>query len=106
MTKNEQIEEMAKNYCKNGFFCGKFCQTDGCRTYETCETLYNAGYRKIDDDCAVITKADLKLYKRSIVKEFIEVLKDNAVQCYTHDGNGMDGIDVDDLNDIVKEYLK
>ena len=81
MTKQEQIEEMAKNYCKNGFFCSKFCQTDGCRTYETCETLYNAGYRKIDNDCAVITKAELKQYKVQAVKEFAERFKNGLSNC-------------------------
>lgn len=27
------------------------------------EALYNAGYRQIDENCAVITKAELKKYK-------------------------------------------
>lgn len=40
--------------------------------------LYNAGYRKIDDDCAVITKDELKLYQRQAVKEFAEKLKNNC----------------------------
>ena len=39
------------------------------------EGLYNAGYRKIDDDCAVITKEELKQYKVQAVKEFAERLK-------------------------------
>ena len=42
------------------------------------EGLYNAGYRKIDDDCAVITKAELKQYKAQAVKEFAEKLKETA----------------------------
>ena len=42
------------------------------------EGLYNAGYRKIDDDCAVITKDELKLYQRQAVKEFAEKLKNNC----------------------------
>ena len=39
------------------------------------EALYNAGYRQIDENCAVITKAELKEYKRQAVKEFAEKLK-------------------------------
>lgn len=39
----------------------------------------NAGYRKIDDNCAVITKAELKEYKRQAVKEFAEKLKEMYV---------------------------
>ena len=38
--------------------------------------LYNAGYRKIDDDYFdVITKDELKQYKAQAVKEFAERLK-------------------------------
>ena len=50
-TKNKemQIEEMAKIYCKTEFLCNNGCQTEGCRIYEICDTLYNAGYRKADE---------------------------------------------------------
>ena len=81
MNKKQQIEEIAKEYCKNEFHCSKYCQTEGCKTYEICEALYNAGYRKIDDDCAVITKAELKQYKVQAVKEFAEKLKSGLVNC-------------------------
>ena len=77
MTKQEQIEEMAKIYCKNEFLCSKGCQTNGCKVYEVSEALYNAGYRKIDDDCAVITKAELKQYKVQAVREFVEKVERN-----------------------------
>lgn len=111
MTKQEQIEEMAKNYCKNGLFCGKFCQTDGCRTYETCETLYNAGYRKIDDKCVVITKDDLNLYKKQAVKEFAENLKEKIKSLkVAEDENYIFkcGFDVlqENLPKIIDELLK
>lgn len=106
MTKQEQIEEMAKNYCKNGLFCGKFCQTDGCRTYETCETLYNACYRKIDDKCAVITKDELKQYKVQAVKEFSERLKTEP----RITDSGLEFValvDIDaELEALLKEYEK
>lgn len=39
---------------------------------EVAEALYNAGYRKIDDKCAVITKDDLNLYKKQ--REEIDIL--------------------------------
>ena len=45
---------------------------------EIAEAIYNAGYRKIDENCAVITKAELKEYKRQAVKEFAEKLKAKA----------------------------
>ena len=41
---------------------------------------YNSGYRKIDENCAVITKSELKEYKRQAVKAFAERLKNN----YSH----------------------
>lgn len=52
------------------------------------EALYNAGYRQIDENCVVITKAELKEYKRQAVKEFAEKLKEEAlshckiINCY------------------------
>lgn len=55
MTKQEQIGEMAKIYCKNEFLCGKNCQTVGCYVHEICETLYNAGYRKIPENAVILT---------------------------------------------------
>lgn len=75
-------------------------------TSDVAKAIYNAGYRKLNSNIVAMSKDDLKLYKRSIVEELLEKLKDNVVQCYTHDGSGMDGIDIDDLNDIVKDYLK
>ena len=44
------------------------------------KALYNAGYRQIDENCAVITKAELKEYKRQAVKEFAEKLKIKAIK--------------------------
>lgn len=54
MTEQEQIEEMAKIYCKTEFLCNKGCQTEGCRIYEICDTLYNAGYRKVPENAVII----------------------------------------------------
>ena len=44
--------------------------------------LNAAGYRKIDDDCAVITKAELKQYKVQAVREFAEKLLNNKIIDY------------------------
>ena len=46
-------------------------------TSDAAKAIYNSGYRKIDDDCAVITKDELKEYKRQAVKEFVEKVKRN-----------------------------
>ena len=73
---------------------------------DAAKAIYNSGYRKLSNNIVAMSKDDLKLYKHSIVEGLMEKLKDNIVQCYMHDGNGMDGIDVNDLNDIVKDYLK
>lgn len=81
MNKEQQIEEMSKII--NELYC----------VYTTTETdiaegIYKAGYRKIDENCAVITKAELKQYKVQAVKEFAEKLKEKAfshcktINCY------------------------
>ena len=68
MNKEQQIEEMTKII--NELYC----------VYTTTETdiaegIYQAGYRKIDENCAVITKAELKQYNVQAVKEFAEKVK-------------------------------
>ena len=65
------------------------------------QIYYNAGYRKIDENCAVITKDELKLYQRQAVKEFAEKLKECAKSCKE---GGYDGIDEEDIDLILKEY--
>lgn len=87
MTKQEQIEEMAKilrnirvSQGYTSFKCDISCENCPskqyyCVEYKYAEALYNAGYRKIDDECIVITKAELKQYKVQAVKEFSERLK-------------------------------
>lgn len=74
---------------------------------EIAETLYNAGYRKIDENCSVITKAELKEYKRQDVKEFAEKLKkrsycDNVFK----DGKWHRYVFVDEIDELLKEYEK
>ena len=71
MTRQEQIAKMAK-------IVDEMYNVYTTTAEDISEGLYNAGYRKIDDDCAVITKAELKQYKVQAVKEFVEKLKNNC----------------------------
>ena len=73
------------------------------------KALYNAGYRQIDENCAVITKAELKEYKRQAVKEFAERLKAKAYsvvgfnvhkKVYAKEYT----INEIDINELLKEY--
>ena len=65
------------------------------------EGLYNEGYRKIDDDCAVITKAELKQYKVQAVKEFAEKVK--MAFFYEFD-EIIPSIMSDKIDELLKEY--
>lgn len=88
MNKEQQIEQMAKII--NELYC----------VYTTTETdiaegIYQAGYRKIDENCAVITKAELKLYQRQAVKDVLENLKEASSRVYP-----------EYLPDMIDEYLE
>ena len=98
MTEKEQIEEMEKTI------------DEMYNVYITianiAEGLYNAGYRKIDDDCAVITKAELKQYKAQAVKEFAEKLKETAFRMSPNSNEKFiyaQNVDVI-LDKLLKEY--
>ena len=73
MTKKELIEEMTK-------IVDEMYNVYTTTSEDIAEGLYNAGYRKIDDDCAVITKAELKQYKVQAVREFAEKLKEYQLE--------------------------
>ena len=110
MDKKQQIEEMARVACEHFDYDMVYQPCTKCKTYDKhcytihqAEILYNAGYRKIDDDCAVITKDELKEYKRQAVKEFAEKLKECAKSCKKC---GYDGIGEDDIDLILKGYEK
>lgn len=79
MDKKQKIEEIGKVMCEEfrSEHCGNDCE---CDNEYIAERLYNAGYRKIEDDCAVITKDELKEYKRQSVKEFAEKLKEYPLE--------------------------
>ena len=88
MDKEQQIEEIAGticNTCKELIAVSEKCKNrvEACLAADAhAERLYNAGYRKIDENCAVITKAELKEYKRQAVKEVLESLKESSSGVY------------------------
>ena len=67
------------------------------------EALYNAGYRQINENCAVITKAELKEYKRQAVKEFAQKLK-ARLEKFIWKHNIPECIFNDVIADLLKEY--
>ena len=76
---------------------------------EIAEALYNAGYRKIDENCIVITKDELKEYTRRAVKEFAERLKKKVHNYYPSiDSYCMSRhvILIQDIDELLKEYEK
>ena len=73
MTKQEQIEEIATVISNHSAKYNWNLFEFECKNLAI--VLHNLGYRKIDDDCAVITKDELKQYKAQAVKEFAEKVK-------------------------------
>ena len=104
MTKQEQIEEMAESVvCSAIVSKAKIDDKVAINLNKFVENMIRIGYRKIDDDCAVITKGELKQYKVQAVREFAEMLKECAKSCKKC---GYDGIDEDDIDLILNEYEK
>lgn len=101
MDKKQQIEEIARticNTCKERFEISENCKNviEPClAAYAHAERLCNAGYRKIDENCAVITKAELKEYKRQAVKDVLESLKEASNRVYP-----------EYIPDMIDEYLE
>ena len=104
MNKEQQIEEMTQDFINFGI-----TTRQGVEAFA--EILYNAGYRQIDENCAVITKVELKEYKRQAVKEFAERLKEKAYsvvgfnvckKVYAKEYT----INEIDINEVLKEYEK
>ena len=112
MTKREQIEEIAHlfcGYCKNGIceFDLKECDMK-CGWARIAEKIYNAGYRKIDDACAVITKDELKQYKVQAVKEFAEKLKSRKFDkdMFNDWAGATYVVLVRDIDELLKEFVE
>lgn len=72
---------------------------------EIAEALYNAGYRKIDESCVVITKAELKEYERQAIKEFAKWIKDNITDIPFCNQKAYN-VFCDMVNEKLKEYEK
>ena len=110
MNKEQQIEEIAGticNTCKERFEISKKCKNviEPClAAYAHAESIYNAGYRKIDENCAVITKDELKEYKRQAVKEFAEKLKEKYGKSCSEYYPILIEITSKDIDDLLKEY--
>lgn len=116
MTKKEQIEEMARAMCEHFDVSMKNQPCTKCRTYnKNCytihkaEVLYNKGYRKINDNGAVITKDELKQYQTQAVKEFAEKLKEkfNGYEATYYNGHEVGFHDLqEEIDELLKEYEK
>ena len=68
------------------------------------EALYNAGYRQIDENCAVITKAEFKEYNRQAVKESAEKLKNKYGKSCSEYYPVLIEMTSDDIDELLKEY--
>ena len=99
MNKNEMIEEMAK-------IVDEMYNVYTTTAENIAEGLYNVCYRKIDDDCAVITKAELKQYKAQAVKEFAEMLKNKYGKSCSEYYPMLIEITSDDIDNLLKDYEK
>lgn len=114
MNKEQQIEEIMltvpqKIVAYDGNPSGQHLY--GEQRQEIAEAIYNAGYRKIDENCTVITKDELKEYKRQAVKEFTEKLqKELPCRDYTLNGNTYSMIFTSSMkyftDKLLKEYEK
>ncbi len=102
MYNEQQIKEMTQDFINLGI-----TTRQGVELFA--EILYNAGYRKIDENCAVITKAELKKYKTQAVKEFAEKLKKKVHNYYPSIDSYCTSkhvILVKDIDELLKEYEK
>ena len=105
MDKKQQIEEIMlkvpqKIVAYDGNPAGQHLY--GEQRQQIAEAVYAAGYRKIDENCAVITKDELKLYKRQAVKEFAERLK----KCTRINNFGLEFAALVDIYAELKALLK
>lgn len=100
MTKQEQIEEMVSIMAASN---NPFVDVPIEIMPKVAEALYNAGYRKINDDCAVITKAELNQYKAQAVKEFAEKLKNGCAYSFIF---GQKFTTERRIDELLKEYEK
>ena len=122
----KQIEEMAQIIC--GRSKDDICLIDktscdsSCRWARDAEAIYNAGYRKIDEfaecrNCTAWSGTDCTRHpytqgclkdenniKRQAVKEFAEKLRKKVISLNVWEFGEIDIIDVDDIDELLKEY--
>ena len=103
MTGVEQIEEMVSIMAVSN---NPFVDVPIEIMPKAAEALYNAGCRKIDNDCAVITKDELKQYKVQAVKEFAEKLKECAQTNLDHFTGFQKVILTEQIDELLKDYEK
>lgn len=107
MTKQKQIEEMALEFpeeIRDPLDNSRYIIFGKSLRRAIAQTYYNAGYRKIDENCAVITKDELKLYQKQAVKEFAEKLKEKALShCRTINCYELKFIE-ETIDELLKEY--
>ena len=102
MTKQEQIEKMAEDVvCSAIVSNAKIDDKVAINLNKFVENMIRLGYRKIDDDCAVITKDELKQYKEQAVKEFAEKLKNNCSHSIILE---LKYITENRIDELLKEY--
>lgn len=94
MNKEQQIEKMAK-------IVDEMYNVYTTTAEDIAEGIYQAGYRKIDENCAVITKDEFKLYQRQAVKEFAEKVK---MAFYYEFDEIIPSIMSDKIDELLKEY--
>ena len=104
---NKEIEEMMlivpqKIVAYNGNPAGQHLY--GEQRQEIAKAVYAAGYRKINENCAVITKAELKEYKIQVVKAFANELKAKVLD-KTYINKDFD-INISDIYKMIEETLK
>ena len=113
----QMIEEMSKIYCQNGFKCEENCQTNGCRVYEICTELYNAGYRKIPEGAVALTEEEyerwqgqtlnIKKVRKETAEKFAERLKEYSITEYKEFGAlRFYKISYPQLDELVEEMTK
>ena len=108
-TMNKEIEEIMltvpqKIVAYDGNPAGQHLY--GEQRQQIAEVLCNAGYRKIDENCVVITKTELKEYKRQAVKEFAEKLKESAQTNLDYFMGFQKVVLTEQINELLKEYEK
>ena len=108
MTKNEQIEEMALEFpeeIKDPLDNSRYIIFGKSLRRAIANVYYNLGYRKIDENCAVITKGELQEYKRQAVKEFAERLKERMGERDYMGVKYKQGVfSENDIGELLKEY--